>query len=370
MLLVALAVLVALAALIGPWWIREHTRPRLAEARIVLATSADPVFREGPRRVAEDEKVTLAVALRVTRFGGRSEWLAPGPELELDGARTAHTVVDGWPEDDRMARVFWFTVESRSLGGELTPTDAAERLAYRTYLAPEMGRGLIADGEGEPHHDDGFAVSRNALPMSCGTLRYYARVELVRDPFAVRSEEVASTLAVDRLGEPRFPAVHRRATSPDGVRPEAGELFRLPGFEPLPGPGEGWAEMPGALGSSFIESVDRRLVVSSWTFAATATSGTPRLDPAALRELGVVELIGEQPSLGGRALRWGTDLRPGDLLRADTGHWVVLVADDGDGVLGAYDRTWHSFQRPAVAEPLATAFGDLVRSAVLLRHDR
>ena len=57
----------AVGALLLPWWIHEHNRPRLVEARIVLATDADPVFREGSRHVASDEKVRLAIALRLER---------------------------------------------------------------------------------------------------------------------------------------------------------------------------------------------------------------------------------------------------------------------------------------------------------------
>lgn len=367
LLLITLAVLAALAALVGPWWFREHTRPRLAEARIVLATSGDPVLREGPRTVGPEEEVTIAVALRLEWPRGRSQWLAPGAALELDGERVDHLDDDTWPEDDRTVRVFWFTVESRNLGGDLAPGETAERLAYRTYLAPELGRGLRAEGEGEPHNDDGFAPAPATLPIRAGTLRYYARAEVVRDPFAVRSEEVASTLPVDHLDDPAFPAVHRRAAAPEGVRSEAGELFNLPGFEPSV-PADG-AEAPGeSFAERFAALVERRLVVSSRTFATVAATGSLRADGGSPVALGRLALADGVPVRSGRALAWGADIRAGDLLATREGHWAVLVADDGDGLLSAGDVAWHCYRRPPVAVPLASVYGETVLSVTLYRH--
>ena len=45
---------------------------------------------------------------------------------------------------------------------------------------------------------------------------------------------------------------------------------------------------------------------------------------------------------------------PGDLL-LDGEHWLVLVADNGDGVLDLTDTVLHSWQRPPVQTTLFAA---------------
>ncbi len=371
LLVVAAVVLGAVAALVVPWWVHEHTRPRLAEARVVLATDADPVFREGPLRVASGEPVHIAVAIRLEQPGRSSRWLAPVDRLELDGHDTAHEASDRWPEKDRVVRVYWFTVEASNLGGELTLGDAAKRLGYRTFLAPELGRGLSATGEPAAHNGDAFGAREGTLPIAAGTLRVYARVEVVDDPFAVRVDQAASTLPVDSLGDPRFPTILHSAPAVPGIDPSVGELFLLPGFEPMPADGGSWNNVTSAgLGATFLELVEKRLVTSSWTFAAVAVSGAADLDRGSLSSLGRLQFEGGTPRRHGRPLAWSGDVEPGDLLTADDGHLVVLVADDGDGVLGAGDTVWHSWHRPAAAEPLGTAFGSAVTAVEHLRHGR
>jgi len=367
--LVAVVVLGAAAAVIVWWWVHEHTRPRLAEARVVLSTDADPVFREGPRRVASDERVHLAIALRLEQPGRASRWLAPVDRLELDGHDTPHETSDRWPEKDRVVRVYWFTVEASALGGGLTPANAAERLRYRTFLASELGRALSATGEPSAHNSDAFGVDANRLPIAAGTLRLYARVEVVNDPFAVKVDQAVTTLSVESLDDPRFPAILRSAPETAGIDSSVGELFLLPGFEPEPAAGGSWNDVTMAgLGATFVELVERRLVTSSWTFAAVAVSGAADLDRKSMRSLGRLGIENGTPRRHGRALAWSRDVEPGDLLAADDGHLVVLVADDGDGTLGAGDTVWHSWHRPAAAESLGTAFGTAVTAVEHLRH--
>jgi len=369
LILVAAGVLAALAALVVPWWVHEHTRPRLAEARVVLATQADPVYREGPRKVASDERVHLAVAVRLEQPGRADRWLAPADRLVLDGRDTPHERGDRWPEKDRVVRVYWFTVEASTLGGELTPEDAAARLRYRTFLAPELGRGLAATGEPKAHNGDAFGPRENVLEIAAGTLRVYARVEVVESEFAVKVIQSASTLPVAALDDPRFPAILRSAPKVPGVDPVVGELFLLPGFEPRPVAGGSWNDVTSAgLGATFRELVARRLVTSSWTFAAVAETGSADLERSSLRSLGRLEMADGTPRRRGRPLRWGRDVEPGDMLAAGDGHLVVLVADDGDHILDGGDTVWHSWRNPAAAERLDTAFGSAVTTVEHLRH--
>jgi hypothetical protein len=353
-LLIMLVLALAVAAPLAYRAVRDELRPSLVEIRVVTATAGDPVLRDGPRRFAADESVDIALALRVERPLRGSSWLAPGERLELGGEAVPCESVDRWPEEDRSLRVFWFTVECPYLGGGLDATSAARRLQYRTYLAPELGRGIRAAGLPEAHHDDDFSGPGGRLEGG-GTLRLYARAEVVGEADQLRPFSFAASPGPDRVGDPLFPALHRALPPTPGIRSAAGELLLLPGFEPEgDDPAARDQVTVAALGRPFPELVRQRLVTSSWTFAAVALTGDPGLDPAALADLGPVELEGPEPQRRGRPLAWGQEVLPGDLL-ASGRHYLVLVGDDGDGRLGLADPVLHCWRRPAEASTVGGA---------------
>ncbi len=148
----SLVALIAIPFLVSH--VRELRRPLLLEARVVTATDSDPVFREGRRRFAAGEPVEAVLALRVGRSGTAGSWIAPVGRLAIDGKEIEHVETDRWPGDGLVVRVFWFSVESANLGGSLDADNAGERLQYRTFYAPEMGRGLRAERLPETHNDD------------------------------------------------------------------------------------------------------------------------------------------------------------------------------------------------------------------------
>lgn len=347
---------------------RDLLRPRLVEARIVTATDTDPVFREGPRRIGPGEQPAIAVALRIARPLGRERWLAPVDRLEIDGRAVDHQPGDAWPEPDRRVRVFWFTVEGSNVGGVVTAERAPRLLRHRAFLASEMGRGLRAAALPEAHNDDALAPQPGRIPVEAGTLRLYARVEIFDPERDVKALQSAATAGAEDALDPRFPAILRAAQLAEGLHPAAGELFNLSGWEVEPAVDASWdAVAEAAFGLRFGEAVERRLVVSSRTFAAVAATGTPALpavDPAAAVPL---DVAGGAASSGGRALRWGVELRAGDLL-IDGSHYTVLVADDGDGVLSAADRVAHCWRRPPALTTLAAVLPAAPTRARLLRH--
>ena len=366
-LIVGAVLVVAVAVPLALWQRHETRRPILSEARIVTATSSDRVFREGTRHVSPDEEIEIALALRVEQPGRDDYWLAPVVHLELDGKAVEHAAVDQWPEDDRMVRVFWFTVECRFMGGKISEDNAAERLHYRTFLAPELGRGLRAEGIPEMHGDDFMGEVENTIQASSGTIRLYARAEVVADPRDVLPVHAASSIGLDLLADPSFPTIHVATDLGQSIRPELGELFRLPGYEPSGDTPELRDQVTvSGLGRTFTTLVAERLVTSSESFAAVAVTGEPRFDEKAVRGLGRLTMSDSAVLRGNRSLRWGEEVRAGDLL-VDGGHWMVLVDDDGDGLLGVSDRVAHCWRRPAVVEPLVEALGgsptplDLVR---------
>ncbi len=346
---------------------QESRRPVLADLRIVTASSADPVFRSGRRRAEPGEDVALAIALRVGRKSELGEWMAPVSELAIDGRIVPFKQTAEWPEDGLMFRVFWFTVESTNLGGALTEDTAAERLRYRTYLAPEMGRGLEADRFPDQHNDDHIGTE-GADSGRSGVVRLYARVEVVEREKDIKPLHAMTTMTVDQIFDPSFPTVILSSDFGPSINSAASELFGLPGFEPQAESADGWNLVPLAgLGRSFTDLVNLRVTTSSWTFAAVAAAGSAELEREALTPVGQVTIGNDRILERGRPLNWGKELHAGDLL-TDGRRWIVVLSDNGDGLFDAADAVLHCWGRPPERTTLFAALGNETRQLEHLRY--
>jgi len=360
----ALVALIAIPFLVGH--IREIRRPVLMEAKVVTATASDPVFREGRRHVQAGETVGAAVALRFGRRGKSGRWLAPVERLAIEGNELEHEKSGSWPETGRAVRVFWFSVESTNLGGSLNVENAGDRLRYRTFLAPEMGRSLRAERLPETHNDDHIGQQTTTAQDRAGTFRLYARVEVVESDSDLRPLQAMSTTGVEAILEPEFPAVFRPADFGEAINSSVGELFGLPGFEPQSDSGA-WNEVTiPAFQMSFTDLVSERIAVSSRTLAAVAVSGRPDIEANGLTVLGTLSLTPENVLRRGRILRWESDVRPGDLL-VDGDHWWVLLGDEGNGELDPADTVLHCWGRPPER---TTIFASLETDQATVEHLR
>jgi hypothetical protein len=381
LVIVILCIAGGILLIYGLWLLGEVRRPELVEARVVSASTSDPVFREGVRTLEPGEAAELAVALRLHWPGRGDRWLAPVDQLQLDGAPVEHVQADSWPERDRSARVFWFTVESNRLGGELSADTAAERLAYKRFLVADAGRGLRIPAPVEPRNDEFLADTALPPAYPAGTLRFSARVEVVASMTQVKPLQAADAPGIEALGlgagssgtpdtaarpTPALPTLVRPLSLAERLSPAAGELLNLPGFEPAEGADPEQVTVPG-LGRPFSDLVAARLVSSSWAFAAMNVAGTTELDQSRLRDLGMLQV--RPDSIGTRRgpVRWGTTVQPGDLLELD-GHWMVLLHDDGDGVLDRDDVVAHCWHRPAELRPLSDLLGEEAGALRHLRH--
>lgn len=355
--LVAAAVVIVAATPFAWRAIHAALGPQLDGARIVTATTSDPVLRTGERVVAPGEEVELAVAVRVRRVLGGTTWIAPRVQLEIDGARVAEVESDRWPDDDHQLRVFWFTIESVGVGGTLTASEVDRGLQQRTFLAPELGRGLRATGWPDTHNDDHLGLEAGSIAVTAGTVRPYARVELVAAAGDLKAIAGVTTSGADAVLAPGSAVVRRQAQLAPGVAAAAGELFRLPGYEPLGATAADRERLTEArFGLSFTDLVRRRLVVSSASFAAVAIAGDAGFDLAALPSADILRWTGTTVLADGVPARWTEDLRPGDLLEVD-GHWLVALGDDGDGVVSPGDHIVHCWRRPPEETLLAAALG-------------
>lgn len=347
---------------------RDARRPRLVDARIVMATADDPVFRTGPRHVAADDEVVVALALQVEEPRGR-RWLAPAEELQIDGERVEHTLADGWPEADRQLRIFWFTVESSNVGGVVAAENAASTLRYRTYLATEMGQAMVADQPPEAHNDDHLGELSGAVPVTAGTIRMYAKAEIF-DPgtSAIKAVQACATAGPDRILEPGFPAIHRSLEQLPGIQPVAGELFNLPCWEAVAEPGSRDAAAAAAFGLPFNELVKRRILTSSATFAAVTTTGSPVAPKPAPDGVTEVALSNGTITRGRRPIDWN-EIDPGDWIVEDE-HVFVLAEDDGNGVLDVGDTVLHCWHRSPSLTTLGAALSAEPARLSLVRHGR
>jgi hypothetical protein len=350
--------------------VKESRRPVLEEVRIVTANAGDSVFRSGSRSVAPDGGLEIAAAVRIRTADDGEIWMSPVERLEIDGAQVVHRNDSAWPDDERVLRVFWFTIESSYLGGDLTVETAEKFLNQRSYFAPEMGRGLRADAIPEQHNDDQINLGDEDTDHGGGTIRLYAKVEVAEKADSLASDQSAASPGAGDAFDPGFTVIRMAAEFPAPISSTLGELFRLPGFEPQPNEAGSWEDITlASRGESFSDLVDRRFVVSSWTFASVALTGGLGLTRDALEGRGRVAFNDGAPTIAGRAASWGEDIIAGDLLE-DRGQFIVLLSDDGDGVLGPTDQVAHCWRRPAVVTTLDQAILDDAVEAEFLRYVR
>jgi len=323
------------------WRIHEIRRPVLEEIRIVSATGSDSVFREGLREISAKEDLRLALALRLNYPGKGDRWISPVEKLVLDGRSVDHLVSEEWPEEDRKLVAFWFTLESPFLGGEiLSKEEAAEKLALRPFYAPEMGRAMMALKPPDWHAEDDVDLGENLAPPQSGTFRLYARVHVLAMHGSLHPIFALKSLGAKDLGDPRFPEFRRSLPAETGINPVAGECFRLPGFQ-ISGKG------------AAADWTRSRRAVSSESFAAMAATGVPSFQEPC-RELPLKCVNGIFRTTAG-VLYWGRDVAPKDMLRQGK-HWMVLIRDEGNGILDTTDIVAQSWKRPPAILPLETVF--------------
>ncbi|MCP4896476.1 MAG: hypothetical protein GY906_05825 [bacterium] len=350
------------------WKHQDAGRPVLIEARVVFGSSSDPVLSDTDRTVAHDEEPVIAVALKVTRRG-KEHWLAPASEIVIDGVHIQSVPTVVWPEEDRFVRVFWFTVECDHMGGELTADNAESVVNYRAFLASELGRGILADvAKLEPQNDDQVAPEEGAQVVTAGTFRLYARVEVVDDPFAMRSLQSAVTIQPNGLWDGSLITMRLHLDSVPGINSVAGELFALPGFE-VRSDAENNSDVITleAVGHSYSDLIGMRILTSSHAFASLATTGRTTASREDFTRQGTIIRQNEAITMGGAPVRWGSSITAGDLLNSDR-HWIVLVSDDGNGVLDGSDLVAHCWRRPPSILPLVEALEREENRLVLLRY--
>lgn len=340
-LLVAAALVLLVAAVLGFWRRHETFRPQLLQASVVFWVEGEEVASDdvGPRQ--PHDRIWAGVLLRFQQGTRPVQVLSPFPRVRWRGEELRPQPLAAWPSGYGLLKAQWFTLEPAFFGWEGVDAASADKLAYAEFAAPEMGSELKALVTTEAHNDDFLTRSIAGNTLSGGLSRLKVRVSAY-----ARAEDLLPWASIASPGArevAEVPALWRLAEVPEGVHPRVSLAFRRGVFTFAPGVwpdgGAGWP-----LPLSPRELVARHLVMTPQAVAALAAVGDPLGEPwAPPRRL--VARDGLWLADGGRPLVWSADVAPGDAL-SWSGRWAVLWADDGNGTLDFGDTVLLAWQQP------------------------
>ena len=365
-LLVVVAVLAAVVAavVVALRW-RTVKAPRLVEVRVVTLAPGDKTATDRLRAVPAGTEVEAAAVIAYRRGDdGPVRWICGLPDVELDGRHVEVEPISSWPSSGGSLRGLWFKVEPSHLGGSaVTAAAAADVVAYKDFLALEMGRKVTATVSMEAHDDDFLGKPAPGNELGGGVIRLKVRVGAYKqESDVISSQSMSSPGEADVFGG-KIPGIVVTLPFPAGVRPDVSRYLRLACFTFAPGVwpdgGPGW---PFPLGPA--KMVAGGYIVTPETLAAAAV-GDPLGEPWRAPVRVVSDGTAWRAASGGKPLRWGGDVRVGDALRAD-GRYVVLLKDDGDGLLSLGDSVLFAWDEPAQVAPLGVALPANAERADLL----
>ena len=361
--------LVVVVAVVAALTWRSVKAPRLVEVRVVTLAAGETVATDRLRPVPRGERVEAAAVIAYRRGEeGPVHYICGLPEVELDGHRVAVEPLASWPSSGGSLRGLWYTVEPSHLGGAgVTAATAADVLAYKDFLAMEMGRKVTAVVSLEAHDDDFLGEPAPGNELGGGVIRLKVRVGAYKQESDLVSSQALSSPGASDILTGKVPGIVVGVPFPPGIDPGVARYLRLACFTfapgVWPGGGAGWT-----LALTPEQLVAGGYVVTPESLAAAAV-GSP-LESAWSAPVAVVsDGTAWRSRSGGAPLRWGADVTAGDALRAE-GRYLVLVRDDGDGLLSLGDTVLFAWQNPAQTAPLGVAFPPDVERADLLRVRR
>ena len=284
-----------------------------------------------------DSRVEAGAVVAFRRGEGPTRWISPFPQVVSQGERLEVSPLDRWPDVGGALRATWYTVEPSLFGwDEVTAADAGSRLEYRDFLAEEMGSGLRAEIPWKSSNAGFLSAPLAGHQVSGGTLRFRVRVGAYERPLDLLPRDAVSSPGAADVFTALVPAATRAVPLPEGVHPDLSRVFRLGCFSfaegVWPGGGEGWP-----LPLSPLEMSRRFLITTPESLALLAAGGSVDQDPWVERVPVSVHGTLWLTGVPQRPLRWGEDLLPGDSLRVGR-RYLVLIGDDGDGVLSLADQ--------------------------------
>jgi hypothetical protein len=365
-LLIVLAVLVGAVVAVILWWHHRTTlMPHLVGVAVVTRAPGETVATDRVRLVPPGSKVEAAAVVTFRRGAQPLERLCAFDEVEVGGQRLSVSPPSAWPVSGGFLRAHWFTVEPSIFGAmDVTAAQAEGTLAYKDFLAPEMGRALRSPVTLEAHNDDFLATPLAGNLLGAGPIRLKVWVGAYPQETDIIARESVSSPGAEDIFNGTVAGVVVGIPVPAGVDPGVARFLRLGCFTFLstvwPDGGPDWPlPLPPAA------MVRRGLLVTPRTLAAGALGDV--LGNPWIADIEVVARGPDWAAAGSSSpLRWETDVSAGDSLRVGE-RYIVLLEDDGDGVLSLGDRVMFAWEQPARIGPLAAAIPADAVKAVLLR---
>jgi hypothetical protein len=256
----------------------------------------------------------------------------PSGSLEIDGIAPAQRAGE-WPEEERRLSGRWITYEAYHLAPS-EPVDFDHELRMQRFLRPDWGSAMAIDGVLEPGNDDFLSRGKrwpDELGTRPGTLRFCATAQLLRPFNKTRDVELESPCDLDPS---RTAVVSRSSPGKAPIPPLLGEQFNL----------------------SLAPEVDDEL------FEALVATTVDRVfhaadSPPPSRWIEVDPAEDDAIFADGVALAWA-ELGAGARIR-DTEQQLVLLEDDGNGVVDAGDWVLQAWRGPIGVVHLGDALGEV-----------
>jgi len=362
--IVAVLVVVVAAVLLSPS-LSQLTVPQPEAALVAIQPAGAEAAVIGPVELPAGTPFTLRAVLEARTRGGDTVYYTEAPALVRDGEPVPAEAVRRWDRRQQV-KVLWFTVEGSQPVLDLAPGQSVERFRPLAFLRDDWPFAWSVPGRLEPAHDDDIAGPASRVERPFGTQRFQVRIEVL-DERADRGDLVPklsfNSLPPSKLlaDVDRFPTM---TESLPGAAGPASAVFGLTQIRPPEAAGKVEGVDAGELEAVARGELSQELVDLTRKRVAFATLPVLRevLDAAGVDP---GELPWRYVALDGSAA-WGTQVHPGDLLRA--GQRVVVLYTDaapgqasearpaaGNGVLDGDDLAF-DFAFGAVVRPLSEVF--------------
>jgi len=365
-----LAAVVVLVAAVVLWWRAQQAGlPQLVEVRVAARAEGEDVASDRHRVFPPGSRVLVGAVVGYRRSDGTLHWVSPFPEVESRGERLPVHGLDRWPRAAGTLRANWYTVEPSLLGWiGVSAEDAHYRLEYEDFLDTEMGRDLMAEVRWHSNNAEFLSSPPAGHQVPGGTMRFRARVGTYKDPRDLFARDSVISPGAAEVWRGSVPAVTRDAELPPGLHPATSSAFRLGCFSLAPDiwP-DGGPDWPLPLTPA--EMAEHFLITTPRSLAALAGGGDPTADPWSAPEPVVLRGGGWFRPGAAQALRWGRDVAAGDTLHVGE-RYLVLVRDDGDGVVSLGDEVLFGWMEPPRFRALGLAMPADATSGHLLRVAR
>lgn len=360
-----LALLAGVAAVAAWWTARAARLPQLVGVQVVYAVGGGREATEHPPPVPGEARVS-AYALVTFRRGERGSlrYLCGHPRVVVGGERINVEPLSAWPASGGVLRGLWMTIEPELPGWPNVGPEDANRLHYKEFLAPDLGRELRVEVDWRAYSDSFLARPLPGVALRAGPYRLKVRVAAYASEHDIVPVQWVSSPGAAEVFTGGVPVVIRDVPLPglDGRR--AAPFFRLSCFtfaaNVWPDGGAGWS-----LPLTPRELVERGLIVTPESFAAGLAGGNP-LAPPWQAPRRVVARGNRFVAPSGQPLAWGKEVGPGDALRHGQAYFVLLQ-DDGDGVLSLRDTVAFAWMQPGYTAPLGIALASVAEELELLR---